>query len=135
MQQDPLETEMPAVGTLTEETNRLIASNKVEGTAVYNRQGERLARSTISWSTSAPAGLSGIRRCNRSRYRSPSLAHFHSAASTCAAGEPSPPLPCLAALNANFAREERARTGPRSSGDVRSRALPQDRVRPGQRLG
>ena len=26
----------------TEETNRLIASNKVEGTAVYNRQGERL---------------------------------------------------------------------------------------------
>lgn len=26
----------------TEETTRLIASNKVEGTAVYNRQGERL---------------------------------------------------------------------------------------------
>jgi len=26
----------------TDETNRLIASNKVEGTAVYNRQGERL---------------------------------------------------------------------------------------------
>ena len=42
MQQDPLETEMPAVGTLTEETDRLIASDKVEGTAVYNRQGERL---------------------------------------------------------------------------------------------
>ena len=42
MQQDPLETEMPAVGTLTDETDRLIASNKVEGTAVYNRQGERL---------------------------------------------------------------------------------------------
>lgn len=30
-------------GTLaTDETDRLIASNKVEGTAVYNRQGERL---------------------------------------------------------------------------------------------
>jgi hypothetical protein len=28
----------------TEETNRLIASDKVEGTAVYNRQGERLGR-------------------------------------------------------------------------------------------
>lgn len=26
----------------TDETNRLIASNKVEGTAVYNRQGEKL---------------------------------------------------------------------------------------------
>ena len=26
----------------TDETDRLIASNKVEGTAVYNRQGERL---------------------------------------------------------------------------------------------
>lgn len=26
----------------TDETNRLIASNKVEGTAVYNRDGERL---------------------------------------------------------------------------------------------
>jgi hypothetical protein len=29
-------------GTAIEETDRLIASNKVEGTAVYNRQGERL---------------------------------------------------------------------------------------------
>ena len=28
--------------TAIDETNRLIASNKVEGTAVYNRQGERL---------------------------------------------------------------------------------------------
>lgn len=28
--------------TVTDETDRLIASNKVEGTAVYNRQGERL---------------------------------------------------------------------------------------------
>jgi hypothetical protein len=28
--------------TTIEETNRLIASNKVEGTAVYNRQGEKL---------------------------------------------------------------------------------------------
>src|SRR3546814_13145923 len=28
--------------TETDETNRLIASNKVEGTAVYNRQGARL---------------------------------------------------------------------------------------------
>ena len=29
-------------GVATDETDRLIASNKVEGTAVYNRQGERL---------------------------------------------------------------------------------------------
>src|ERR1700730_18427245 len=29
-------------GTAIEKTDRLIASNKVEGTAVYNRQGERL---------------------------------------------------------------------------------------------
>jgi hypothetical protein len=42
MQQDPLEMEMPPVDTLTEETDRLIASDRVEGTAVYNRQGERL---------------------------------------------------------------------------------------------
>lgn len=28
--------------TVTDETNRLIASNKVDGTAVYNRQGDRL---------------------------------------------------------------------------------------------
>jgi len=28
--------------TQTDETHRLIASNKVEGTAVYNRQGEKL---------------------------------------------------------------------------------------------
>ena len=28
----------------TEETNRLIASDKVEGTAVYNRMGERLGK-------------------------------------------------------------------------------------------
>jgi hypothetical protein len=44
-QQDPLGTET-AVGAggapATDETDRLIASNKVEGTAVYNRQGERL---------------------------------------------------------------------------------------------
>jgi len=31
-----------ATDTATEETERLIASNKVEGTAVYNRQGDRL---------------------------------------------------------------------------------------------
>jgi hypothetical protein len=31
-----------AGGIATDETDRLIASNKVEGTAVYNRQGERL---------------------------------------------------------------------------------------------
>ena len=43
-QHDPLITET-AVGTgsaETDETDRLIASNKVEGTAVSNRQGERL---------------------------------------------------------------------------------------------
>jgi hypothetical protein len=31
-----------ASGVATDETDRLIASDKVEGTAVYNRQGERL---------------------------------------------------------------------------------------------
>jgi hypothetical protein len=31
-----------AGGVATDETDRLIASNKVEGTAVYNRQGEHL---------------------------------------------------------------------------------------------
>ena len=31
-----------AGGVTTDETNRLIASNKVEGTAVYNRDGEHL---------------------------------------------------------------------------------------------
>jgi hypothetical protein len=36
-------TANPQAGTLaTDETDRLIASSKVEGTAVYNRQGERL---------------------------------------------------------------------------------------------
>ncbi len=39
----------------TDETDRLIASNKVEGTAVYDRQASASARSTTSWSTSAPA--------------------------------------------------------------------------------
>ena len=33
---------MAPTSTNIEETNRLIASNKVEGTAVYNRQGEKL---------------------------------------------------------------------------------------------
>ena len=33
---------MGAGSAETDETDRLIASNKVEGTAVYNRQGERL---------------------------------------------------------------------------------------------
>ena len=44
MQQDPLGMDTTAsVGSAaTDETDRLIASNKVEGTAVYNRQGERL---------------------------------------------------------------------------------------------
>ena len=44
MQQDPLRMETTAgpTGTATEETDRLIASNKVDGTAVYDRQGERL---------------------------------------------------------------------------------------------
>jgi hypothetical protein len=32
----------PTTDVATDETDRLIASNKVEGTAVYNRQGERL---------------------------------------------------------------------------------------------
>lgn len=33
----------------TEETVQLIASDKVEGTAVYNHNGDRLGQSTISW--------------------------------------------------------------------------------------
>ena len=35
-------TETSSGTVVTDETDRLIASNKVEGTAVYNRQGERL---------------------------------------------------------------------------------------------
>jgi PRC-barrel domain len=35
-------TETGSGTVATDETDRLIASNKVEGTAVYNRQGERL---------------------------------------------------------------------------------------------
>jgi PRC-barrel domain len=35
-------TETGSRSVATDETDRLIASNKVEGTAVYNRQGERL---------------------------------------------------------------------------------------------
>jgi PRC-barrel domain len=37
-----LGTTTPAGDVAVEETNRLIASNKVEGTAVYDPQGERL---------------------------------------------------------------------------------------------
>ena len=33
---------MPENQIATDETQRLIASNKVEGTAVYNREGEKL---------------------------------------------------------------------------------------------
>ena len=43
MQNAPAGTATTAAdGVATDETDRLIASNKVEGTAVYNRQGERL---------------------------------------------------------------------------------------------
>ena len=35
-------TRVAGGGVATDETDRLIASDKVEGTAVYNRQGERL---------------------------------------------------------------------------------------------
>ena len=43
MQDATLETGTTAAGGVaTDETDRLIASNKVEGTAVYNRKGERL---------------------------------------------------------------------------------------------
>ena len=37
-----MELDPSGEGIATDETPRLIASNKVEGTAVYNRQGERL---------------------------------------------------------------------------------------------
>ena len=39
---DTYATAATAGGAAIEETDRLIASDKVEGTAVYNRQGERL---------------------------------------------------------------------------------------------
>ena len=43
MQDNPLGATAAGTGSAeTDETDRLIASNKVEGTAVYNRQGERL---------------------------------------------------------------------------------------------
>jgi len=37
-----MNTSSDSTNVSTDETDRLIASNKVEGTAVYNRQGERL---------------------------------------------------------------------------------------------
>ena len=42
MQQDPLGTEVPPVDRLTEETDRLITSDKVEGTAVYGADSEKI---------------------------------------------------------------------------------------------
>lgn len=43
--QDDMITSATATGTTTRDTpHRLIASNRVEGTAVYNRQGEKLGR-------------------------------------------------------------------------------------------
>jgi sporulation protein YlmC with PRC-barrel domain len=43
MQDNPLGTTAAGTGRAeTDKTDRLISSNKVEGTAVYNRQGERL---------------------------------------------------------------------------------------------
>ncbi len=42
MAQDYTSTGMTSGDTAIDETGDLIASNKVEGTAVYNRQGERL---------------------------------------------------------------------------------------------
>ncbi len=43
MQDNPLGATAAGTGSAeTDETDRLISSNKVEGTAVYNRQGERL---------------------------------------------------------------------------------------------
>ena len=38
-----------------DETHRLIASNKVEGTAVYDRRASASAACTTSWSTRSPA--------------------------------------------------------------------------------
>ena len=45
-------------GIATDETERLIASNKVEGTPVFDRHGDRWGRSTTSWSTSSVGGWS-----------------------------------------------------------------------------
>ena len=42
MQNVTTDTGSTVGGVATDETDRLIASNKVEGTAVYNRRGERL---------------------------------------------------------------------------------------------
>ena len=41
----------------TNETTELIASNKVEGTAVYNRQGKRLGEVYNFWSANARGRL------------------------------------------------------------------------------
>ena len=41
-------------GVATEETRRLIASSKVEGTAVYDRKGEEIGTVRTSWSTRCP---------------------------------------------------------------------------------
>lgn len=42
MQPNQLESELSPVDAVTDETDRLIASDRVEGTAVYNREGDRL---------------------------------------------------------------------------------------------
>jgi hypothetical protein len=44
-------------GVAIDETKRLIASNKVEGTPVYKRDGEQLGNVYTSWSTNTPARL------------------------------------------------------------------------------
>jgi hypothetical protein len=52
MQDSPAADEGGAIAA--DETDRLIASNKVEGTAVYNRTGDHLGEVTTSWWTSTP---------------------------------------------------------------------------------
>ena len=65
MQQDQLGTTAVGVGsTKPDETDRLIASDKVEGTAVYNRQGERLG-SIHNFMVGKRSGTAIAWRCRR----------------------------------------------------------------------
>ena len=49
--------------TNIDETNRLIASNKVEGTAVYNRQGEKLG-TVYNFMVDKRSGKADTRSCH-----------------------------------------------------------------------
>ena len=50
-----MELDPSSDGMVIDETQRLIASSKVEGTPVFNRTGSSLAACTTSWSTRSRA--------------------------------------------------------------------------------